>query len=95
MLGHEVIVVEVGIGSVHPLDFLGLPRRQNFSRIEAAQPLYQPLAPQHRVDPRNTAGELVGHVEEGGVGIRHLGGPGQHLGGDARRRRRDRAALGQ
>ena len=35
------------------------------------------------------------HVEERGVGIRNLGGPGQHLGGDARRRRRDRAALGQ
>jgi len=80
--GYEVVVGEVGISLADAIDFLGLARREDFFAFQRPDALQQPLAPQDFVHAGNTAGEGMGRVEKGGIGVGNLGGEREDFGGD-------------
>ena len=63
------VVGEVGISAAHPVDLLGLARREGLVRVQAPDASQQPLAPEDFVDAGNAAREAVLGIEEGGVRI--------------------------
>ena len=72
---NEVVVIEMGVGLINAVDFLGLAGRELFVRIEAERIAQEPLAAQDLVDARNAARETVRGIEKGGVAISHFRGP--------------------
>ena len=54
------------------IDGAGLARAQFLVRIQAPAPGEEALAPQDFVDAGNAAGEPVGGIEQGGIGVGQL-----------------------
>src|ERR1700687_4862582 len=69
ILPHEIVVGEVGVLAIDPVDLLHLARAQAFLRIEAPDARQQALAAQHFVAAGDAAAEFIGDVEERGVAI--------------------------
>ena len=63
------IVVEMRISGVDAGDFVNLAGTESLLRIEAPGSFKEALATQDFVKARDAAGELIGGVEESGVGI--------------------------
>ena len=57
---HELVVGQVGVLAVDPLDLIGLAGREALVRVEAPRPLEQALPAQDLVHARDDAGEAVG-----------------------------------
>src|SRR4026207_977556 len=55
----KLIIGEVRIIAADTIDFLGLPGREHFVRVETPGAFEQSLAPQHLVNSRNAAGKMV------------------------------------
>jgi hypothetical protein len=69
---NKVIVIEVRISRVYPVNLFLLAGAQGFIRVQAPDAFKQPLAAQHFMKPCNAAGKLVGRVKEGSIRIGDL-----------------------
>jgi hypothetical protein len=58
--------------AVHPLDLLGLPRRQRFMRIKALYAFKQTLSSKTFVDAGNAAGKGMRRTKEGRIRFRYF-----------------------
>src|SRR5258708_39899000 len=63
MPAHEIILIQIRIGSVDPAEFFQLARGKIFGWVQTPPAQQQPLPPQHFVNTRDAARGLVGHVE--------------------------------
>ena len=72
MLGHEGIVVQMRVGSVDSVDFLGLARRKLLLHIQAVVIRQQSLSAQHLMDAGEASRELVRRIKKGRIAVGHL-----------------------
>jgi hypothetical protein len=63
-LPNKLIVIEVWIGCIHPVNLLFLPRAKSFIGIKAPYSFEQSLPSQHFMKPGNATGELIRGVKE-------------------------------
>ena len=70
MCRDEIIIRERRITTNDPIDFLRLTGRKTFMRIEAPRATHETLSTKDFVDPCDTAGERVSHVEHCRIRIR-------------------------
>src|SRR3977135_1806108 len=81
MLGDEGVVGKIGVLAADAVDLLHLAGAQSLGRIEAPQPLHQPLSPQDFMATGDAAVEIVGDVEECAVVLGPARGERQEIGG--------------
>ena len=72
MRRHERIVVQMRVGAIDAVNFLGLARAERLVRVKTPDPFEQSLPAQHFVQPGDAAAETVRRVEERRVAVRHL-----------------------
>src|SRR5467141_1415927 len=65
----------MGIRGVNAIDLLLLSGAEGFVGIQAPDTFQEALPPQDFMEARDAAGEIVRHVEKGGVGICYFGAP--------------------
>jgi len=70
VLADEVVVVEMRIRGMDAGDFVALAWAERLVGIEAPNTFEQALAAKNLVQARDAAGEIIGCVEQGCVGIR-------------------------
>src|SRR5258706_15639612 len=70
MLRDEVVIIQMRIGAMDPIDFFALPGAWQLLPVQAPDSFKQSLAAQHLVYSRNAARVTVGGIEERGVCIR-------------------------
>ena len=80
MLIDELVVIQVRICGVDPINLFTLTRRQRFLRIKTLDAAEESLAAQYLVEAGDTAGEPMGGIEERGIGIGHLSRLNQQFG---------------
>jgi hypothetical protein len=69
---HKIVVVQMWIGLVDPVNFFPLARAECFAGIQAPNTFEQTLPSQNFMQTRDTACELIGHVKERRVAIGHF-----------------------
>ena len=79
VFGNEIVIREVRIALTDAIDLRGLPVAECFVGVKAPVAFKQSLTPQHLVNTRDAAGEIVGRVKQHGVGISDLNVPAQQL----------------
>jgi hypothetical protein len=72
VLSDERIVVEVWIRTINLVNLLILTLRETFRFIQTPNSLQKALTPKHLVYARDTTGELIRRIENGGVAVGHL-----------------------
>src|SRR5262249_40929579 len=65
----EGVIVQLRIAGVDAGNFFALAEAEGFVRVETPDSFEKALAAQDFVKTGNAAGEMIGGVEEGGVGI--------------------------
>src|SRR5687768_13173925 len=80
--GDEVVVVQVRIRGIDPVDLFLLTRTEPLVRIQPPVAIQQSLPSQNFVQSRDAAGELVGGVEERGVAVGDLDAAHEHVARD-------------
>ena len=69
MLSDELVIVQMRIDSIHPINLCELSWAERFVLVEAAEAIEQTLAAQHFIQPGDAATEAVRSIEEGGIAI--------------------------
>ncbi len=69
---NERIVRKMGVRTTDTIDFRRLAGAEGLVSVQAPRTPHEPLPTQHLLNSRNTTGEAIRRVEEGGVGIGHL-----------------------
>jgi hypothetical protein len=72
VLPDERIIIEIGIGTINPIDLLRLPRAKFLIRIKTPGSFEQTLTPENFVNARNAPGEVVRGVKNRSVRVRQL-----------------------
>jgi hypothetical protein len=68
----ELVIIEVWVVAVNPIDLCSLPRAEPLLGIEAPDSVEEPLTPEYLVAARNAAEEVIPHVEQSSVAISDL-----------------------
>jgi hypothetical protein len=68
--GDKVVVTQIAMNTIDPIDLLFLPRAKTFCGIETPDALQQPLPSEDLVAARDAAMKIIGDVEESAVAIR-------------------------
>jgi hypothetical protein len=82
VLGDEGVVAQVGVGGVDAVDFFALAGGEGFVFVEAPDAFEEALAAEDLVEAGDAAGESVGGVEEGGIGVGDLHVEAEEVNGD-------------
>ena len=82
MRGYESVVVQFRIRLIDAVDFLPLPWRKRFVRIQTPYSRQKPLTMQDFVKAWNASCEGVRGVEEGGIAVCYASCPGQEFVGN-------------
>ena len=72
MLLYKGVILQMRIGSAHPVDFIHLARGKFLAWIETPSPFEQPLASQNFVNPGDASTKLIGRVEDCGIRVGDL-----------------------
>ena len=72
MFRHEGVIMEMGIGPVHPVNFLRLPRPQVFIGVQTPYALKESLFAQHLMNPCNAPAKSVGGIKKRRVRVRYF-----------------------
>src|ERR1700730_1048918 len=71
-LSNKIIIIQMRIGAIDPLNFCSLPGAKRFVGIQAPDTFQETLPPQDFMQSCNAAGETVCRVEERGIAIGHF-----------------------
>ena len=77
MAAHEVIIVQMRIGRIDPIDFVGLTRAESFGGFETPDAIEQALTSQYFMKAGDAAGKIIAGVEKCGVAIGNFDGAPQ------------------
>ena len=72
IFGDECVVIEMGIGSIHPAYVLLLSRTQTFVLIQTPDTLQQSLPTKHFMKTCNAPMVMVRRIEKGSIAVSDL-----------------------
>src|SRR5690349_9876163 len=95
MCGDEVVVVQMWVTSMNPVDLFTLAGAERFVWVQTPNPFEQTLTMQHFVQTGDATGVAIGGVEEGSVAIGNFNSGSEQVGGDWLIGRRNLPALAE